>query len=311
MHFFFFFCGRAGCTFFFLKYKFIYFNWRLITLQYCIGFAIHQHESATGVHVFPIRNPPPTSLPILGCSGSSQRTSPEHAVSGIEPGLAIRFTYDIIHVSMPFSQIIPPSPQSSSVGSPEPGLYKRSHCSKPVHCCQGRSRSQQPEKAWAATKTQRGRANRQSCKGLSIEKRLVRHPVLSLSSTCGSTSQRLETASRCCAACRQEQIKHRRWRSWAQGLLCWQHKADLPVSPLNCPVSSPMPPTPLLPVLTRGTGSNMDKTFCSWLPLTGVRSSGVYKTDAQNNGQYSKGKGHPKLREGKTYKWTVPTRTNL
>ena len=34
----------------FLKnYKFIYFNWRLITLQYCIGFAIHQHESATGI----------------------------------------------------------------------------------------------------------------------------------------------------------------------------------------------------------------------------------------------------------------------
>jgi len=27
--------------FLFLKYKFIYFNWRLITLQYCIGFAIH------------------------------------------------------------------------------------------------------------------------------------------------------------------------------------------------------------------------------------------------------------------------------
>ena len=43
-------------------------------------------------------------------TGSSQCTSPKHPVSCIEPGLAIRFIYDIIHVSMPFSQIIPPSP---------------------------------------------------------------------------------------------------------------------------------------------------------------------------------------------------------
>ena len=52
----------SGISYFnklFFKYKFIYFNWRLITLQYCIGFAIHQHESATGIRV---PHPEPPSL---------------------------------------------------------------------------------------------------------------------------------------------------------------------------------------------------------------------------------------------------------
>ena len=97
---------------FFLN-KCIYFNWRLITLQYCIVFAIYQHESATSIHVGDSPSwtllPPPSPYHL---SGSSQCTSPKHPVSCIEPGLAICFIYDIIHVSMLFSQIIPPSPSS-------------------------------------------------------------------------------------------------------------------------------------------------------------------------------------------------------
>ena len=59
--------------------------------------------------MFPIlTHLPPLSL--YHPSGSSQCTSPKHAVSCIEPGLAIHFIYDMIHVSVPFSQIIPPSP---------------------------------------------------------------------------------------------------------------------------------------------------------------------------------------------------------
>jgi len=46
-------------------------------------------------------------------SGSSQGTSPKHPVSCIEPGLASRFIHDILHVSMLFSQIFPPSPSPS------------------------------------------------------------------------------------------------------------------------------------------------------------------------------------------------------
>ena len=48
---------------------------------------------------------PPHTIP----SGLSQCTGSKHPVSCIKPGLAICFLYDIIHVSMPFSQIIPPS----------------------------------------------------------------------------------------------------------------------------------------------------------------------------------------------------------
>ena len=56
----------------------------------------------------PSCNPLPPPSPYHP-SGSSQCTSPKHPVSCIEPGLVIHFTCDNIHVSIPFSQIIPPS----------------------------------------------------------------------------------------------------------------------------------------------------------------------------------------------------------
>ena len=59
--------------------------------------------------MFPFLNPPPPPSPYHP-SESYQRTSPKHPVSCIEPGLAIHFIYDIIHVSIQFSQIIPPCP---------------------------------------------------------------------------------------------------------------------------------------------------------------------------------------------------------
>ena len=92
---------------------FLFFFSFFFTLQYCIGFAIHQHESTTGVHMFPILSPPSPSLPIPSLWVFPVH-QPQLPVSCIKPGLAIYFLYNIIHVLMPFSQVISPLPLPQS-----------------------------------------------------------------------------------------------------------------------------------------------------------------------------------------------------
>ena len=74
-----------------------------------VVFAMHWHESAMDLHVFPIPIPPPSSLsiPSLWVFPVYQ---PWALFSCIQPGLVICLTLDSILVSKLFSQNIPPSP---------------------------------------------------------------------------------------------------------------------------------------------------------------------------------------------------------
>ena len=92
-------------TIFSLLFNLIYFNWRIITLQFCDGFC--QTEtwiSHRSTRVHPAPHPPPASPPQP--SGLSQSTSGCSA-SCTELALVTCFTHSKVPVWMPFSQVIP------------------------------------------------------------------------------------------------------------------------------------------------------------------------------------------------------------
>ena len=91
-------------------FKFIYFNWRIITLQYCDGFC---HTSTLAGRRYtcvpPSGTPSPTYLPTHP-SGLSQGPGPGSPALCTELALVIHSTYGNVYVSILFSQIVPRSP---------------------------------------------------------------------------------------------------------------------------------------------------------------------------------------------------------
>ena len=95
---------------FFLFLKLISFNWRIMTLQHC-GCFCHtstsiSHRDMCPPHPKPSLSPPSQPYP----SGLSQSTGFGCPASCIKLALVIYFTRGNVHVSMLFSQIVPPSP---------------------------------------------------------------------------------------------------------------------------------------------------------------------------------------------------------
>ena len=97
----------------YLFFKLIYFNWRIIILQYwdcfCHISTWISHRCTCVPPSWNIAPPPPPPSP-LHPSGLSQSTDSECPASHIKLALAIYFTYGNIHVKMLFSQIITPTP---------------------------------------------------------------------------------------------------------------------------------------------------------------------------------------------------------
>ena len=93
---------KASFLFYYFYYFFLLYNIVLVLpyidlnpLHECTCVTHHEPPSHLPPHPIPLDHPSAPAPSMLSC---------------IEPGLAIRFTYDNIHISMPFSQIFPPSP---------------------------------------------------------------------------------------------------------------------------------------------------------------------------------------------------------
>ena len=79
-----------------------------------MGFAIHQRESAIGIHVPPHSDPLSHLLPQPHPSRWSQSAGFVHLASCIRLALVIHLTYSDVDVSVLFSRVIPPSPPVES-----------------------------------------------------------------------------------------------------------------------------------------------------------------------------------------------------
>ena len=93
----------------FFFFSFIFISWRPVTSQHCSG----SHHTSTQINhgVTCAPHPDPTShLPLHPIPLGHPSAPGPRLVSCIQPGLVICFTLDNIHVSMLFSQNIPPLP---------------------------------------------------------------------------------------------------------------------------------------------------------------------------------------------------------